>query len=270
MKKSDAGGGYGFGTFQGVYTPSILTIIGVVMYLRFGWMLGNVGLATSLIIVTIGSAITLLTGFSISALATNMRMKGGGAYFMLSRSFGVEAGAAMGLPLALAQAIGVSFYVAGFSEAFVNSGLPFVGSWDPRYVGFATLSVLAAVSTMSADIALKSQYFIMGAIAFSLVSFFLGSAPADLTAPAPETVPDSSGFWAVFAVFFPAVTGILSGVGMSGDLKNPSRSIPLGTIAAVLTGYAVYMAIPVFLAGYVSDSAVLKTDSMIFAKCAKW
>ena len=55
MKKNDTGGGYGFGTFQGVYTPSILTIIGVVMYLRFGWMLGNVGLAASLVIVTVGS-----------------------------------------------------------------------------------------------------------------------------------------------------------------------------------------------------------------------
>ena len=270
MKKGNDTSGYGFGTFQGVFTPSILTIIGVVMYLRFGWMLGNVGLATSLIIVTIGSAITLLTGLSISALATNMRMKGGGAYFMLSRSFGAEAGAAMGIPLALAQAIGVSFYVAGFSEALVNSSLPFVGSWDPRYVGFATLTVLAAVSTVSADLALKSQYLIMGAIVFSLVSFFLGSAPDSLAPVAPEAVPPTLGFWPVFAVFFPAVTGILSGVGMSGDLKNPARSIPLGTIAAVLTGYAIYMAIPVFLSGYVSDSAVLKTDTMIFAKCAKW
>ena len=270
MKKGNDTSGYGFGTFQGVFTPSILTIIGVVMYLRFGWMLGNVGLATSLIIVTIGSAITLLTGLSISALATNMRMKGGGAYFMLSRSFGAEAGAAMGIPLALAQAIGVSFYVAGFSEALVNSSLPFVGSWDPRYVGFATLTVLAAVSTVSADLALKSQYLIMGAIVFSLVSFFLGSAPASLAPVAPETVPPTLGFWPVFAVFFPAVTGILAGVGMSGDLKNPARSIPLGTIAAVLTGYAIYMAIPVFLSGYVSDSAVLKTDTMIFVRCAKW
>ncbi|MBQ5794837.1 MAG: Na-K-Cl cotransporter, partial [Kiritimatiellae bacterium] len=156
MKKSEETKGYGFGTFQGVYTPSILTIIGVVMYLRFGWMLGNVGLAASLVIVTVGSLITFLTGLSISALATNMRMKGGGAYFMLSRSFGLEAGAAMGLPLALAQAIGVSFYVAGFSEALVNSGLPFVSGWDPRCVGFATLTVLAVVSTVSADVALKS------------------------------------------------------------------------------------------------------------------
>lgn len=270
MKKDSENKGYGFGTFQGVYTPSILTIIGVVMYLRFGWMLGNVGLTTSLIIVTLGSFITFLTGLSISALATNMRMKGGGAYFMLSRSFGVEAGAAMGIPLALAQAIGVSFYVAGFSEALVNSSLPFVSSFDPRYVGFATLTILAAVSTLSADIALKSQYFIMGAILFSLVSFFMGSSPSFPASVPPDEVPASLGFWPVFAVFFPAVTGILSGVGMSGDLKNPAKSIPLGTIAAVLTGYAVYMAIPVFLSGYVADEAVLKTDSMIFTRCARW
>ena len=184
--------GYGFGTFQGVFTPSILTIIGVVMYLRFGWMLGHVGLATSLVIVTIGSTITFLTGLSISALATNMRIKGGGAYFMLSRSLGAEAGAAVGIPLALSQAIGVSFYVAGFAEALVCSGLPFVGSWDPRFVGFVTLVLLATVATVNASLALKSQYFIMAAIVFSLVAFFLGGTPADL--PTPSAVPESLGF----------------------------------------------------------------------------
>ena len=269
MSRSQSRTGYGFGTFQGVFTPSILTIIGVVMYLRFGWMLGNVGLATSLVIVTIGSTITFLTGLSISALATNMRMKGGGAYFMLSRSFGAEAGAAMGIPLALSQAIGVSFYVAGFAEALVNSGLPVVGGWDARLVGFATLAALAVVSTVSANIALKSQYLVMAAIAFSLFAFFLGHSPAP-AAPVAGQDAGVVGFWHVFAVFFPAVTGILSGVGMSGDLKNPGRSIPLGTIAAVLTGYAVYMAVPIALSHFVSDGAVLRTDTMILAKCARW
>ena len=268
MKEKTTGGGYGFGTFQGVFTPSILTIIGVVMYLRFGWMLGNLGLTQSLAMVTIGSFITFLTGLSISALATNMRMKGGGAYFMLSRSFGAEAGAALGIPLALSQAIGVSFYVAGFSEALTNSGLPFVSGWDPRIVGLVTLVLLATVSTLSADIALKSQYFIMGAIALSLVSFFLGGSPEGL-APTGD-VPAKLGFWPVFAVFFPAVTGILSGVGMSGDLREPGKSIPRGTLAAVLTGYAIYMAVPIALHRFVPDAELLRSDTMILQKCAIW
>ena len=262
--------GYGFGTFQGVFTPSILTIIGVVMYLRFGWMLGNVGLATSLVIVTIGSVITFLTGLSISALATNMKMKGGGAYFMLSRSLGLEAGAALGIPLALSQAIGVSFYVAGFAEALVGAGFPLVAGWDPRIVGLATLVLLAAVATISANIALKTQYFIMAAIAFSLVSFFLGGTPEGFAPVAEADAPARIGFWPVFAVFFPAVTGILSGVGMSGDLKNPARSIPVGTIAAVLVGYVIYMSVPIALERFVGDAATLRSDTMILQKCARW
>ncbi|MBQ4471366.1 MAG: amino acid permease [Kiritimatiellae bacterium] len=269
-KNDAAKGGYGFGAFQGVFTPSILTIIGVVMYLRFGWMLGNVGLATSLLIVTMGSSITLLTGLSISALATNMRVKGGGAYFILSRSLGLEAGAALGIPLALSQTVCVSFYVAGFAEAFVNSGIPSLSSFDPRIVGLATLAVLALVSSLSADIALKSQYFIMLAIGASLVSFFLGKAPSDLLVPEASSVPPVLDFWTVFAVFFPAVTGILSGLGMSGDLKDPGRAIPKGTIAAVLVGYAIYMAVPIALRFMVADDALLRTDTMILQKCARW
>lgn len=269
-KNDSARAGYGFGTFQGVFTPSILTIIGVVMYLRFGWMLGNVGLATSLLIVTIGSSITLLTGLSISALATNMRVKGGGAYFILSRSLGLESGAALGIPLAISQAVSVSFYVVGFSEALVNSGLPVVSGWDPRLVGLVTLSSLALVSTLSADIALKSQYFIMAAIAVSLISFFLGHAPAESVLPDSFVAPPPLGFWAVFAVFFPAVTGILSGLGMSGDLKDPERSIPVGTIAAVLVGYVIYMAVPVALNIMVPDAETLRSDTMILQRCARW
>jgi solute carrier family 12 sodium/potassium/chloride transporter 2 len=98
--------GHQFGTFKGVFTLSILTILGVIMYLRFGWVIGNVGLIPTLIIVTLSSSVTFLTALSISALATNMKVKGGGAYYIISRSMGIEIGAAIGLPLFSAQAFG--------------------------------------------------------------------------------------------------------------------------------------------------------------------
>ena len=270
MKSDSDSQGYGFGTFKGVFTPSILTIIGVVMYLRFGWVLGSVGLAQTLIIVTLSSTITFLTGLSISALATNMRVKGGGAYFMVSRSFGVEIGAAVGLPLFLSQAVGVAFYVVGFTESFMLS-VPAAAGWDPRLVGLAVLILLAATATLSADLTLKSQYLIMAVIGASLVSFFCGESPEVSVSPAQGIVPDPlpSDFWHVLAVFFPAVTGILSGVGMSGDLKNPARSLPLGTISAVLVGWVIYMTVPFVLDIFVSDRHVLLTDSMIMQKCAR-
>jgi amino acid transporter len=263
-------GGYGFGAFKGVFTPSILTIIGVVMYLRFGWVLGNLGLGRTLLLVTLCNSVTLLTGLSLSALATNREVRGGGAYYLVSRAFGAETGAAIGIPLFLSQAIGTAFYVAGFSESLVGA-LPVAAAWDPRLVGSATLLALAALSVFSANLAMRVQFLIMAAIGLSLVSFFAGGnpGPAALAGPAGE-VPASPGFWAVLAVFFPAVTGILSGVGMSGDLREPGRSIPLGTLGAVLCGYAIYMAVPVALHYFAGGAPALRTDPMIFQKCARW
>ncbi len=193
----------GFGTFKGVYLPSILTIFGVIMYLRLGWVLGNVGLSGTLLIVTIATSITFLTGLSISATATNMKVKGGGAYYMISRSFGVEAGAAVGVPLFFAQAVGVSFYIAGFAES-VNNLFPQLSFTT---ICVSSLFVLTVLAYISADLALKAQMFIFLLIILSLFSFFGGSIPAGgFIIPAVPAV--RAPFWGVFAIFFPAVTGI--------------------------------------------------------------
>jgi ABC-type phosphate/phosphonate transport system permease subunit len=69
----------GLNTFGGVFTPSILTILGVIMYLRFGWVLGHVGLWQTLLIVTLSTSITFLTGLSISAIATDQVVRAGGS-----------------------------------------------------------------------------------------------------------------------------------------------------------------------------------------------
>ena len=272
--------GYNFGTFQGVFTPSILTILGVIMFLRFGWVLGNVGLPLTLLIVTMATSITLLTGLSLSATATNMKVGGGGAYYLISRSLGPDVGAAIGLPLFLAQALGIAFYISGFAETVV--GVVDLTPWlealpgpladlsEARLIAVITLIVLAILATLSASLALKTQLFIRAAIFLSLVSFFTGGAPAENYVLPGVVVPPKVDFWIVFAVFFPAVTGIEAGIAMSGDLKDPAKSLPRGTIAAVLTGYAVYMIIPVFLVYIIRDENILLTRPLIMQEVARW
>lgn len=259
--------GYQFGTFQGVFTPSILTILGVIMYLRFGWVLGNLGLAKTLLIVTMSTAVTFVTGLSIAQFATNMRMGGGGAYYIISRSLGIEAGAAIGIPLFFAQALGISFYIAGFSESIVGlyPGLSL------ETIGIATLIFLTLLAAISADLALKVQYVILFFLTTSLFSFFAGG---HVSSPMVQTGTSVSlgkaSFWAVFAVFFPAVTGIEAGLAMSGDLKDPERSLPRGIIGAVLVSYLIYLAIPTFLHFLRIPVQELLTNNLIMRDVARW
>jgi amino acid transporter len=254
----------GLGTFGGVFTPSILTILGVIMYLRFGWVLGHVGLWQTLLIVTLSTSITFLTGLSISAIATDQVVRAGGAYYMISRSLGIETGGAVGLPLYFAQALSVALYTLGFAESMVQVFPQF----NQTVIALITTIGVTLLALKSAAIAIKTQYFIMAAIALSLVSLVLGHSVEPTTLTPPEA-PGTVGFWAVLAVFFPAVTGIMSGVNMSGDLKDPQRSIPIGTMAAVGTGYLIYMLIPLFLNRW-ADPATLVAEPLVMRRMALW
>ena len=249
-----------------MFTPSILTILGVIMYLRFGWVVGNVGLIGTLIIVTLATSITFLTSLSIASIATNAPVKAGGAYFMISRSLGIEMGGAVGIPLFLAQAFSVALYIMGFSESMVA----IFPSLNIKLVGVVTTILLSLLSMFSTKAAIRAQFVILAIIAFSLVSFFFGSPIEDSYielwgVPAAQ----SENFWTVFAVFFPAVTGIMAGVNMSGDLKDPAKSIPKGTFLAVGVGYVIYMVVPFFFA-FRADAITLVSDNMIMQKIAFW
>ncbi len=256
----------GLGTFGGVFTPSILTILGVIMYLRFGWVVGNVGLIGTLIIVTIATSITFLTALSIASIATDQRVRIGGAYYMISRSLGIESGGAIGIPLFFALALSVALYTIGFAESIV-SVFPMLNF---KAVGIITTICVAALALVSAKAAIRAQYFIMFGIALSLLSLFFGS-PVEESNVEMWGAADrhSEGFWIVFAVFFPAVTGIMAGVNMSGDLKNPSKSIPNGTFAAIGVGYVIYMVLPILLATR-ADAITLIEDPLIMRRMAWW
>ncbi len=242
-----------FGTFLGVFTPSVLTILGLIMYLRFGWVVGNLGLPVTLLVVLLASSITFITALSASAVATNMTVGVGGEYFMISRSLGLELGGAIGIPLFLCRTLSITFYSFGLVEAILAV---WPGRWGeipsaaPQLLAAAIIIIITLVSGKSATLALQLQIPIMVAVGASLVALAVGALAEGTQAPefamTLRTAPQ--GFWYVFAVFFPAVTGFTAGIGMSGDLKDSRHSIPRGTLAAVATGTAVYLAVPVLLA----------------------
>lgn len=255
----------GLGTFGGVFTPSMLTILGVIMYLRLGWVVGNVGLGKTLLIVTLATAITFLTALSIAAIATDQTVRTGGAYYMISRSLGVETGGAVGIPLYLAQGLSVALYTVGFAESLVAV----VPALDQRVVGLVTTVLVGILALTSARAAIRTQYVIMGAIGLSLVSLALGSSLPGPAAGFLGTVQDPVAFWAVFAVFFPAVTGIMAGVNLSGDLEDPGKSIPIGTFAAVGAGFVIYLVLP-FILAFRADPDSLVANPMIMADMSLW
>lgn len=256
----------GLGTFGGVFTPSILTILGVIMYLRFGWVVGNVGLIGTLLIVTISTSITFLTALSIASIATDQRVRTGGAYYMISRSLGIESGGAIGIPLYIALAFSVALYTVGFAESMVGV----FPSLDMTMVGIVTTIGVAALAIISAKVAIRAQYFIMFGIVLSLLSLAFGSpieqSNIEMWGASSE---NSEGFWIVFAVFFPAVTGIMAGVNMSGDLEDPAQSIPRGTFYAIGVGYVIYMVLPVLLATR-ADALTLIEDPLIMRRLSYW
>ncbi|MBT3422388.1 MAG: amino acid permease [Bacteroidetes bacterium] len=194
----------------------------------------------------LASSITFITGLSASAISTNMKVGIGGEYYMISRSLGIQLGGAIGIPLFLCRTFSLTLYAFGLAESIApfwpaEWGAPPVQIMAGLIILFAT-----AIAGKSANFSLKMQIPIMIAVGLSIIALITGVLSGGFHAPemsanyhrsAPE------GFWFVFAVFFPAVTGFSAGIGMSGDLKDSKKSIPIGTIFAIITGTLVYILI---------------------------
>jgi len=259
------------GTFAGVFTPSILTILGIILFLRLGFVVGKAGLGWALVILLLANAISVLTSISLSAIATNLRIKGGGDYYLISRTLGLEFGGAIGIVLFLAQSVSIAFYAMGFGEA-VSGFLPVGAAYLPQLIAALAVSFLFAFAWLGADWATRLQYGVMSILALALLSFFIGGFlkwDADLLvrnwASSGMDVP----FWVLFAIFFPAVTGFTQGVSMSGDLKDPGHSLPSGTFMAVGISIVVYFLSAVIFAAALPGE-VLADDYEAMRKVARF
>jgi len=254
-----------FGTFGGVFTPSILTILGVIMYMRLPMIVGEAGLFGALGIIFVAHLISITTGLSVSSIATDKRVKEGGTYYIISRSLGLSIGGTLGLALFVGLSFSVSLYLIGFSESFLGYfGMPFDIN-HIRIAGSIILLLVTIITFISTSLAIKTQYLIMTAIVLSLLSIFFGHH--SLAPVSPNFVGFSTGvpLMVLFGIFFPAVTGFEAGVSMSGDLKDPKKSIPLGTISAIAIGLVVYIGL-IFFLSYTVDGKMLATDPQALFK----
>lgn len=266
-----------FGTFGGVFTPTLLTILGVIMFLREGWVIGNAGILGGLMIILLAFGITACTALAMSSITTNIRIGAGGAYAILAQSLGLEVGGSLGIPIYVSQALAITMYIFGFREGWL-----WVFPDHPAIVvDFVVFLVLYGIAYKSADLAIRVQYVIMAVIVGSLISIamaaFTGSMQYEVTnvglwgsfPGSPENDFSGTNFWIVFAVFFPAATGIMAGANMSGDLKNPRKAIPMGTMLAIGVSLVIYVLLAFWLARSATPEELVSNYNVMIDK-AYW
>ncbi len=267
--------GHGFGTSP-VFLAAISTILGAILFLRFGYAVAHTGPFGVLLVILIGHAITIPTALAIAEIATNLKVEGGGEYFIISRSFGHMIGGTIGISLYFSQAISVAFYMIAFSEAF----RPLL-SWIQTKTGIAgqtwmicipaTVLLLLLILKKGANIGVSALWVVVTTLGISLAAFFLGKSPSGeaVTFDFFAKIQDPDSFFKVFAIVFPAFTGMTAGVGLSGDLKNPRKSIPLGTLSATVTGMVVYVLVVIKLSSSLRPET-LATDQFAMSRIALW
>uniref|UniRef100_A0A915KTG1 Solute carrier family 12 member 2 n=1 Tax=Romanomermis culicivorax TaxID=13658 RepID=A0A915KTG1_ROMCU len=252
-----------FGWIKGVLMRCILSILGTMLYLRVSWMTGRVGILYSGLIIVLSSVVTMLTTVSMCAICTNGEVKGGGAYFMISRSLGPEFGGSIGLIFSFANAVASGMCVVGFAEPLVtllrDNDIHFSDSkdWDIRIIGTITIVVLLCICLVGVSFEAKMQLFLLVALTLSIIDYVIGTflkpnaeqVGKGMTGYSLQTFrenvlpPDDfnlSVFFEVFSVFFPACTGIMAGANISGDLADPSTAIPKGTLLAIVITSGIY------------------------------
>ncbi len=263
-----------FGTAP-VFITAISTILGAILFLRFGFAVGTLGFWGVIAIIILGHMVTIPTAMAISELATNKRVEGGGEYFIISRSFGLNIGAAIGFALYLSQAISVAFYVIAFTEAFEFlfklMQIKYSIILPRQIISIPAMTILAIlILKRGANLGVKALYIVAGILAISLITFFVGTTEYNTTGDFSITSAsfrNSTDFFMVFAIIFPAFTGMTAGVGLSGELKKPSKSIPIGTMVATIMGMIIYIFVVYKLAASATIDELLN-EQLVMGKIA--
>ena len=256
--------GKGFGTFSGVFVPNVTMMFGVILFLRLGVIVGNVGMGAFTAYIAISLTLMLITSFSIAAIVTNMRVGSGGVYYLVSRSLGIEWGGAIGIALVASQVISLSLCTSGFAYSFVE----LFPNFNVTQVELLTLVLLAMLSIFSTELALRLQTVIFVVLFASIISVLFSNLGPTETSSLPIFERPLS-FWQGFVLFYPALTGIEAGMALSGNLKNPRKSLIWGNIGSLILVALTYLGIAYYV-WKSFDSSTLRSDPLILVKQAKF
>ncbi|XP_065666416.1 solute carrier family 12 member 2 isoform X4 [Hydra vulgaris] len=272
LLKNDSRSATKLGWIRGVLIPTLLNIWGVILFLRIPWIVGQAGIAHATAIVLLATFVTTLTTLSMSAICTNGEVLGGGAYYMISRSLGPEFGGSIGVIFSIANAVAVAFYLVGFAETIQSimeryDVLIIDRKNDIRIVGLIALILCFIITMFGLDWVIHTQVVLMVLIILAILNVVVGSFYSSVTETRKNLLAkgitglnfktfkdnmkpdyrDKQDFFKIFSIFFPAVTGIMAGANLSGDLKDPSHSVPVGTLLAILITSFSYLALVWFV-----------------------
>ncbi|KAL2833463.1 amino acid permease-domain-containing protein [Aspergillus cavernicola] len=288
-----------FGTFSGVFVPTSLNVLSILMFLRFGFVLGQAGLLGMLGLLAISYTINLVTTMSLSAIATNGTVKGGGAYYLISRSLGPEFGGSIGIVFYLGSVLNTGMNAVGLVDCFKQNFGTETGTWYNfleegfwwQYLWgtiilvlctgiclagssiFARASngllVILLVSTISIPLsAVVMQPFSAPKLGvhftgISSKTFLENLKPRLTKGAAGSQLPGRETFQDLFGILFPATGGIFAGASMSGDLKNPSKSIPKGTLSGLALTFVLYTLVIFAMAASLTRASLYNNASIV-------
>ncbi|KAJ3106964.1 hypothetical protein HDU97_005245 [Phlyctochytrium planicorne] len=283
------------GMLRGVFIPTFQNIVGIIVFVRFAWIVGEAGIGQALLITFFSTTLTLLTGISMCAIVTNGRVPGGGAYYMISRSLGKEFGGSVGILFYLGNCVGCAMYILGIVEIMMTNVAP---QWsfkntanDGRVYGTAILMVVSLVVATGFEVFQHIALLFFGAVVLAVVSSLVGllssnrpGLPSEITGfpgffhqnwqpgyhlPNLRGEIDNVSLFDLFGVFFPAVTGVLAGSSRSGELEDPQRDIPRGTLLAHFVTTCIYYAF-VLLLGTIVDGSLLRVKTALVMATVSW
>ncbi|KFA62127.1 hypothetical protein S40285_01634 [Stachybotrys chlorohalonatus IBT 40285] len=276
------------GTVSGVYIPVYLNILSILMFLRFGRILGQVGLVGMLALIVTAYSVDLLTALSLSAIASNGEVKGGGAYFLISRSLGPEFGGSIGILFFLAQVLNTAMNIVGLIDCIrhpLDHLIPH-GYWITYGLQSVALLLCTGLCLLGSATFSKASNGLLIILTLSILTipisavfnepFYNEAKGVEFTAVSWKTLshnllPNTGStsyqgfetFRELFGVLFPATSGIFAGASMSGDLRNPSKAIPKGTLWAMLTTFIVYVTVVLSMAASTTRESLVRNTNIL-------